>query len=112
MVGNNPTCFKEMAEGKVDPATVEKIIDGSEANNEEEMEKTITFFRETYWQGYEDEAERIYRQFHAEGKIFYSRITEGWAPYNSEKIWFMPGDQLRRVVWSQVRYINISPLKI
>ena len=71
-------CIGDMARGDINPDFVSVIIAGTahEFRNESEMAEQIAFYRDTRWIGCEDEAERLFREFWAAGKIEQPRLID------------------------------------
>lgn len=73
-------CFRDMAEGKVNPALVINVICGTNTTVGS-LDSLIRSYRESYWRHCADEAERLVRQFWAEGRIYEPR-AHGQEPPN------------------------------
>ena len=73
-------CVREIANGSVNLADVEKIVAGTNAPTPEAWEQIVKQYRETYWRDDTDNCERIFRQLLAEGKIHQPRVSGGQPP--------------------------------
>lgn len=75
-------CIADMGRGDVKPEFVSRIIAGTahEFRNPYEMNEQINFYRSHRWRDCADEAERLFREFWADGKIEQPRLTEGRFP--------------------------------
>lgn len=97
MIGTSVSlCFREMARGIVNPHDVEKIISGTKAKTPEQWEHVIQSYRREYWQGVEDVAEKLLRQFIQEGKIIQPRLSSYTYPNRDAKLWVAKEDE---IVW-------------
>lgn len=67
-------CIKEMVEGKVDPATVSKLIVGTQCATPEQWEDVLTQYCRVYWIKNPDACDKLARQFIAEGKVEQPRL--------------------------------------
>lgn len=74
-------CCAEMAQGKVDPASVEKIVARTACETNEQWTDVIESYRRVRWGlSYADEAARIANEFWHAGKIEQPRLTENKMP--------------------------------
>lgn len=81
MIGLNVRyCFVDMAHGKVDPSAVEKVFSSTSARTLEDWDKIIEHYRGACWGKNADEAERLLRQFLAEGKVYQPRLAHKATP--------------------------------
>lgn len=70
-------CFRQMAEGKVDPTKVDKIVARSRCPDQDAWEVLIRTYRTAVWDGVEEKAEALLREFLAAGKIEQPRLKPG-----------------------------------
>jgi len=76
-----------MVRGEVDPTTVTKIVGGTRAANPEAWDVIIKSYKSTFWHDFPDQAEKLVRQFIAEGKIEQPRLTGNtWPRIDGKKI--------------------------
>ena len=70
-------CFRDMATREINPELVEKIIARTACSEPEHWDFIIGTYKEKHWLGFEDEAEKLVREFLAAGKIEQPRLTMG-----------------------------------
>lgn len=91
-------CCAEMAQGKVDPATVEKIVSRTACESQEDWDRVLRGYRGGVWdRSYKDEASRIAKELWATGKIVQPRLIDGSMPDISSGIWVDTEDQISYV---------------
>jgi hypothetical protein len=69
-------CFRDMAMGKVDPASVTKVVGRTAARDQKAWNYVISCYRKAHW-GEDmagDTAEALLRKFLAEGKVYQPRL--------------------------------------
>jgi len=82
-------CFRDMAQGKVNPDLVINIIAGTKIDNPATMEHVIQSYRNNYWSDCADKAEELFRQFWAEGRIIQPRVNGEEPPNLSDGHWLI-----------------------
>jgi len=73
-------CVAQIVRGKMPRERVAKIIAGTKADSQEAWDSVIERYRDIYWRGIEDDAEKLLREMLAEGKIEQPRLVSGQAP--------------------------------
>jgi hypothetical protein len=92
-----------MAQGKVDPRGVQKIVARTGVTNPDEWELAIRMYRDHYWgASYAAKAEEILRAFIAENKIEQPRLTEGLVPDTKYAFWVQEESEIS---WKKVQKI-------
>lgn len=91
------SCIRDMAQGLVDPATVEKIIAGTATRSDAEVGAVVELYRGLYWAENPDACEKLYREMLAAGKIEQPRLVTGRAPMIGGGHWVQDEDQ---IVWT------------
>lgn len=88
-------CISEMVSGVVNPSTVEKIIGGTAAAPEH-IDELVAEYRRSYWSwnGNPDEAERLFRELLAAGRIEQPRLVDGRFPMIYNGHWVESEDQI------------------
>ncbi len=88
-------CIADICQGDVRLEDVEKIVTRTAFKNEEEFTRLIASYRRAHWDKFADEAERIFRQLRAEGKIFQPRLSEDpWCPNIYHRHWVASEDDI------------------
>lgn len=89
-------CCEDMAQGKIDPVSVEKIVSRTACSNEEDWLLTLDSYRRFRWDKvYADDAVRIANEFWKAGKIEQPRLTNGKMPdINATGVWVNSEDEI------------------
>jgi hypothetical protein len=67
-------CIREMAAGKVDPASVTKIIGRTACWNPTQWDEILAMYRKYPWEEFPEKAEQLAREFIAAGKVEQPRL--------------------------------------
>ncbi len=73
-------CVKDIVEGKVALADVERIIGGISDTDSVAWEYVIIIYRETTWQENPARCEQVFRQLLAEGRVQQPKLKYGKVP--------------------------------
>ncbi|HLD70618.1 MAG TPA: hypothetical protein VI937_01935 [Negativicutes bacterium] len=101
-------CILDIVNGVVPIENVEKIIGGISAQNQEDVRQLISDYCQVYWRECPKEAEQVFRQLFAEGKIEQPRLIDDrhfpnignrkrWVESEAEIVW---QDQMARAMES------------
>lgn len=71
-------CIKDVLEGRVEIAEVEKIVGSTCARSPADWDIVIESYRELYWYDAPDRGEEICRKLIAEGRIDQPRTRRSW----------------------------------
>jgi hypothetical protein len=69
-------CIKDIITGKVDVASVEKIIANTRAQSDEDWETVMQSYCSIYWKADPERARAIATQLRAEGRIEQPRVAD------------------------------------
>lgn len=91
------SCVRDMVQGRVDPATVEKIIAGTATRSDADVDTVVELYRGLYWSENPDACEKLYREMLVAGKIEQPRLVTGRAPMIASSRWVEHESQ---IVWT------------
>lgn len=80
-------CIEDILLGLVDEDDVEGIIAGTKCVTPADWEKTIAYYRESYWDMNPDKGELIARRFIMQGKVYQPRVYGEALPSLMDGVW-------------------------
>ncbi len=91
-------CIRDIVSGTVPLAKVQKIIGGTSILIEQGIDEFVKYYCQVYWHEYAEEAERVFRQILAEGKIEQPRLLDKnhFPNISNGKLWV---ENEQEIVW-------------
>ncbi len=93
------SCILDIVRGVVNINDVAKIIGSTCVEDPAKWGELIQLYRRVYWDQYPDQAEKIFHQLLAEGKIFQPRVSHHHRPeFDEGKHWVNSEQEIEYIV--------------